>query len=242
MNKYLLAIGLLTLGGFITFFVVLSLSQPKTNLQTNLKLVSVFPKNGSLDVPSSPNIAITFSRALTDNEKKTVSTNISPQINNVVFWESDDATAKIILEKPFSFETNYTITINYGLQVFSWRFTTKKTTSIPVVIAPTPIASTSAEDVLANQQLQDDSVFAKGQLDFLSKYPWYNELPPVNDEYFVDFDPTKNLFIIELYPQASTSASINDQLVQFKNNALLELQSIGVNAPSYNVEWIIVPR
>ena len=241
MNKYLIIIGLLVLGGFITLLVVLSLSQPKTNPQNNLKLISVSPKNGSLNAPSSPNISITLSRALTDDEKKTISTTISPKINNVVFWEGDNTTAKIILEKPLSPQTTYSITLNYVNQSFSWHFTTKGVSPIPSIIVQ-PVASVSAEDVLANQQAQDDSIFAKGQQDFLNKYPWYNNLPPVNDNYFIDFDSTKNLFIVELYPKTSTSISVNDQVAQLKNAVLLELQSLGVNVPSYSVHWVIVPQ
>jgi len=242
MNKYILIIGLLVLGGLTTLFVILTLPQSKINTQSSMKLISFSPKDGSENVDTSSNITVSFSRPLSEAEKGDITAKISPQINNVLFWEKGNATAKIILEKPLSLQTTYSITLNYANQSFSWHFATKGIISpTPSIAAPT-IASVSAEDVLANQQAQDDSIFAKGQQDFLNKYPWYNDLPPVNDNYFIDFDSTKNLFTIELYPKTSASTPMNDQIAQLKDAVLLELQSLGVNAPSYNVNWVIVPQ
>ncbi|HUD09918.1 MAG TPA: Ig-like domain-containing protein [Patescibacteria group bacterium] len=242
MNKILLIIGLLILGGFATFLFIISLPQQRTSAPNNLTLISVSPQNGSVNVASSPNIILTFSRALTENERKTISVVIAPQVENALFWEKENDTAKIVLGKNLSFQTNYTITINYGVESFSWHFTTT-TAPVPSITTPAPnYASTSAEQVLLNQQAQEDSAFAKGQQDFLKAYPWYNNLPPVNDEYFIDFDFTSNQFIVELYPHINNSMSINDQINHFKNDVLVELQSIGVDISSYKIDWTIVPQ
>jgi hypothetical protein len=202
-------------------------------------IYSVYPQRDSLNVKLSSRIAIVFSRPLIEAEKTTVKINISPKTESTVFWENGNTSAAIKPLETLFPETGYIITVSYNnSQTFSWSFKTQKTVSIP---SPTPTPF-SEENSLLNQQGQSDLKFAQSQKQFLETHPWYNNLPPENNQYFINYDASKNDFFVILYPKKTSSLSIDNQVSQLKTNVLQALQTLGINTALYKIEWTIIPR
>jgi hypothetical protein len=91
-------------------------------------------------------------------------------------------------------------------------------------------------------QGQLDRNYTQKVNEFYKTYPWYDQIPPRNENYFIGFDSFTKSFFIELYPKNTSSTSADIQVSQLKNTVLQTLQSIGVNTTSYKIEWIIVPQ
>ena len=107
-------------------------------------------------------------------------------------------------------------------------------------ISPTPTAVEVNPAASADSQGQADYNYNQSVNAFYKAYPWYDQLPPKNNNYLVGFDSSTKSFFVELYPKASSSTSVEDQTAQLKNNVIQILQSIGVNTSSYKIEWIVV--
>jgi hypothetical protein len=112
------------------------------------------------------------------------------------------------------------------------------TPSIPPTPTTTQVNPTTAPEL----QGQADYNYAQAQNAFYKAYPWYDQIPPKNSNYFIGFDSSTKSFFVELYPKATSSSSLQDQTAQLKNSVLQALQSIGVNTSSYKIDWTIVPQ
>jgi hypothetical protein len=106
----------------------------------------------------------------------------------------------------------------------------------PTLIQVNPITSPG------EAQGQADRNYTQKVNEFYKTYPWYDQIPPRNESYFIGFDSSTKSFFIELYPKVSSPTSVDDQTAQLKNNVIQILQFIGVNTSFYKIEWIIVLR
>lgn len=211
---------------FILFIIAFVLgSTPKSNLE----IITASPADKSTNVSTYPSLYVVFSRPLSDAEKQDVAIISSPDIDSFIYWGKDNKSLNIDLNSPLSPSTDYTLTIKYLGGGFSWTF---KTTS----------ASSTQQDFLIQQQGQYDKAYIQAQQKFLNKYPWYNNLPPANNDYFIDFNVGTNTFIVELYPKNSSSAPVAQQIPQLENEVVHELQTLGVNTASYKFNWVVVPQ
>jgi hypothetical protein len=233
MNNKILIIAVI-LASIVAAAVIFASIFMEVKMQTSFAISSVSPQNESRNISLSPHIFIAFSRPLTETEKKTVSVTMFPQVDSIVSWEDINNSAVVNLKGALSPDVNYLITVNYGGRSFSWNF---KTQNLIPSFTPTP-----SDDPLLDQQGQSDLKFAQSQEEFLKSHPWYDNLPPENDQYFINYDDTKNDFFVNLYPKINSSSTEGAQVSQFKKTVLQVLQSLGVNTSSYQIEWIIIPR
>lgn len=93
-----------------------------------------------------------------------------------------------------------------------------------------------------NRQTEADINVNNIQNDVLQKYPWYNDLPIQETNYFVYFDVPQKSFIALLYPQSSSSISQEEQVASFKTEIISQLQKLGVNTNVLPIEWQIKPE
>lgn len=234
MNNKILTIAVIFTA--ILAIVVLIVSMfLNTKLSAPLTVNAVYPENGAQNISVSPQIRVTFSRQLTKTEEKAINLSISPSVQNNLSWENTNNSFSINLDETLLPQTNYLITVNYPGNSYSWGFKTQTLT-----ITPTPTQNNTSTDVL--EQGQDDAKFSQSQADFLNSHPWYDNLPPENDQYYINFDASKNDFFVLLYPKKQSSLSIDSQVAQLKTNVINELKSLGVNTSSYAIEWTIIPQ
>ena len=230
MNNKLLIIAVIT-AGILAIFVFLFSIFLGIKTQSNFAISSVSPQNNSQNVSLSPNIFITFSRPLTTTEKNTIFVSISPKIENTILWGNTNNSVIIKLNKNLSSQTYYVIDVDYDKIAFSWTFKTQTQT--------TTQNNEPAETV---QQGHNDAIFSRSEADFLSSHPWYNNLPPENDQYYINFDANKNDFFVNLYPKINSPITQDIQIAQFKNTVIQTLRSLDIDTSSYKFEWIIMPE
>jgi hypothetical protein len=106
----------------------------------------------------------------------------------------------------------------------------------PTVIQTNPTASP------ITLQGQVDYNYNQQVSAFYKTYPWYDQIPPRNKNYFIGFDSSTKSFFVELYPRTNSSLSISDQVSQLKNVVLRTLQAIGVKTSSYKIDWVVIPQ
>lgn len=109
----------------------------------------------------------------------------------------------------------------------------------PVVFSPSP--SPSLENELERQTQADINV-ANLQEEVFKKYPWYLKLPLQEPNYFVYFDASKNTFFASIYPQKSSSISIDDQVKSYQEEILKRLTQLGIDTSLYKIDWEIKPE
>jgi flagellar basal body-associated protein FliL len=231
MNNKILIISIIIT--VIVALAVLTISILLSNKPPTLfTIASVSPEPYSQNINLSPQIHITFSRQLTKNEEKTVSINISPSVKNSLIWENTDNSFALSLGENLLPQTDYLVTVNYPANSYSWRFRTQGPTQEPTQETQPP----------QTEQGQADLRFSQGQQDFLKSHPWYNNLPPENDNYYINYDVGANDFYVDLYPTSNSSTPINTQIEQFKNEVINVLKSLGIDTSTYKIEWIIAPK
>lgn len=91
-------------------------------------------------------------------------------------------------------------------------------------------------------QSQADAYYQKTQDTILKNYPWYLKLPIEGTNYFVYFDPASETFIAKLYPQKSSTVSLDEQTNSLKKVVVAKINEFGTDAGSYKVEWKVIPE
>lgn len=99
-------------------------------------------------------------------------------------------------------------------------------------VKPEDLSTLSESDQLAIQGEADRRVAERDKtLD--QKYPWLNEFPLQNENYFVYFDTDKGKFFGSIYT-ASEEATIKSQVAS-------NFKDLGIDTTTYQVDWTIKP-
>lgn len=113
------------------------------------------------------------------------------------------------------------------------------------ILTPTifiPQENTNTLDGQLRIQTQADKKFSEWQKDINIKYPWYNDLPLQENEYYIYFDLDKTAFVAFLYPKQSGNISIETQITKLKEKILKQLTMIGVDIKNYQFIWTTQPK
>ena len=97
-------------------------------------------------------------------------------------------------------------------------------------------------EIQTQRQTEADYNWAQMQEEVFRKYPWYLDLPLQERNYFVFFESSKNSFNAEIYPQKSSSTSIDDQVVSYQEKISEELRRLNVDTSVHPIEWVITPE
>lgn len=115
----------------------------------------------------------------------------------------------------------------------------------PVAFSPSPsptlFTPTTVEEELQQQTVADTN-YTEAQNKILREYPWYNSLPLQAENYFVLFDLDKKSFRARIYPQKSSVTPIDNQVQNYKQEILEQLQQINIDMARYQIEWLIFPE
>lgn len=122
--------------------------------------------------------------------------------------------------------------------VFPTQLPILKTTPLPTI---TPSKDTPLEEQLRIQTEADNNT-TNIKNGILQKYPWYNQLPLQEKDYFVYFNLEKQVFIGKLYPQRSSSIPIEQQSLNWQQEIQVKLQDLNINLSVYNIIWEINPE
>lgn len=123
-------------------------------------------------------------------------------------------------------------------------------TPLPVLTAPsgapatTPTTTTpkhTAAPASPATQAQADQDFAAKIKANNDLYPWLNKLPFQTKNYYVYFDVDQKQFITKLYPQSSSTTSVDQQVADLKTEIITRLQSTIPNYTQYNIQWEVKP-
>lgn len=106
--------------------------------------------------------------------------------------------------------------------------------------SPTSLPIPKDEELL--RQTEADINVNQLQNQVLQNYPWYNQLPLQEKNYFVFFDLEKKSFEATIYPQNSSPTPIDDQVRSYQQEILGKLQQLGINTNQYQIEWVITPE
>lgn len=188
----------------------------------SLSVLSAFPNPGTQNVEPDVNPYVIFSKSLSKQQQGKLLLKSSPPVNFSQYWSSDGKTLYLVPGNSLSPNTNYGISISYPVS-YSWSFKTKGAAIQP-------------------NQGSLDNEYNNALENFYKLYPWYNKLPPKNNDFSIIFDPQTKKFLIELYPQTSSGASVSEQTNELKTTVLKTLGDIGVDVSNYSFNWTIVPR
>jgi hypothetical protein len=95
----------------------------------------------------------------------------------------------------------------------------------------------------ALQELDNGEVkFAQEQDAIRKEYPWIEELPLDENDYFVYFDTDLKSFVGLLYPKTSNQLSVENQAANLKAQAQAELTDRGINYAKYPFDWRVNPE
>lgn len=240
-SKYFFPVTVILILVFLTPLALLLLSlfstqrnnpqaQPINNIQTQgeITIMSVSPKNNSIDIGIFPEISSTFSKALTANEQGNITITTTPQVQGKKSWSTDEKTLIFTPTTPLQQSTDYTIHIS-GMGITStWSFTTVATQNV------------SAQDQ-QKAQSQADKNFGDQWKKVDTLYPWYDSLPLQTDSYFVYFDLDTRSFVGKLYPSSNSSVSEDNQVIQMKQEIIKKLEELGIDTTKYKFTWTITP-
>lgn len=99
----------------------------------------------------------------------------------------------------------------------------------------------SEEEKMHNQALSD-KYYSEIQDTILKTYPWYNYFPIKGQNYFVYFDLDQKGFFALLYPQKSSSVTIDNQVNNLKEIITDRLRNIDTKTLTLPIEWEIKPE
>lgn len=98
------------------------------------------------------------------------------------------------------------------------------------------------QDEKMRLQTVSDNNNSTAQDAVLKLYPWYNNFPIKAQNYFVYFDLNQKHFIALLYPQKSSSTSIEDQVASFKKEITDRLRVIDEKTLELQIDWEVKPE
>lgn len=101
--------------------------------------------------------------------------------------------------------------------------------SLPLPNPSIPLATPLPSEDIAEYQSQTDRLYADQQKKQDEEYPWLQQLPLQNSDYFVYFETSNNTFTAEIY-----NASQEQQL---KQEILNRLSRLNINTSEYNIIW-----
>ncbi len=106
----------------------------------------------------------------------------------------------------------------------------------------TPPPSMSTQDQIKAQE-QADRNYAETTKQIDTQYPWLDKLPlQVPNTYYVYFDINQKQFIAKLYPKASSSIPVDQQVENFKKEIQSKLLNLIPNYTNYPISWDIKPQ
>jgi len=193
-------------------------------LNKGAQVLSVFPLPNDQAVGISVVPYVVFSSPQTEVQQKTISVSSSPQAPMSLYWNTDGKILYISPDKTLEPDTKYVFVVGFSGKSYSWSFKTLGPVSDAI--------KQGAADYRYSQALNN----------FYNSHPWYNKIPPRNDNYFIGFDANRNEFFADLYPKRSSSLTIDEQTNQLKNQAIESLKSIGVDLSLYKIVWSVYPK
>lgn len=205
----------------ISLIILTSLFLLYSFLNTEPSIVSVYPAPNSEQIDTSVTPSVIFSKPASKAQQDKILIKTSPSANFSKYWSSDGKILYLNPSAPLDQNTNYRITLDNPS--YSWNFKTAGVSK-------------------ATDQGFLDREFNKGLQSFYTSHPWYEKLPPRNDNFFIGYDVSRDEFFVDLYPKTTSQTSINDQTDILKREVLESLRSIGLNTTNLKIVWIISPR
>ncbi len=225
-NKFILIAPLL----FLFVVLLLIFNKKKTNISENqsvsntsennkteslseLRVVSITPKDGSVFVNEKSEISVTFNRAISQIEKDRIRVLLTPKEDLDVTFESNNM--KVVHTNSLKLNTKYSLKINLGEKLlYLTNFETNPFTEEQI----------KTEGSL---QTQGDLDFTTAWFDVLKKYPWYRRLPIEKDDYAIVFDFDIESFRI-IFIKKDLDENSKKKII---DTALNDLKIIGVQEP-----------
>ncbi|HYM65522.1 MAG TPA: hypothetical protein VES68_03510 [Candidatus Sulfotelmatobacter sp.] len=188
-----------------------------------------FPQPGAKNVKIFESVYLDFPTPIILSPEKKLSYSITPSVATKDYFSNENTRLNIAVPGGLGPQTKYKVEVNYGLKSYSWEFET------------VPASAVSQKDQEKAQGYSDQQF--GNQIDsFYKKYPWYDNLPPPNDNYFIGFDGSKNQFFIDLYPSARSSTPVANQVSVLKQVVFRQLQNLGVDTSKFSFSWTVVPK
>ena len=181
-------------------------------IKTPFNVKETTPADKQNYVLDTTTIEITFDKELGEGEIVSIEVITEPKFEFEKIWQNN-LTLKIKPINNLKPMTTYNITLtcnNSAFYLFS--FTTNP-------------YSTKELDEQSGQQLKDDLLFAKTELNYHKKYPWYSKLPIIREEYTIIYNFKKEAFRIRIKIENPSE----DQKELIIQKALKDLENIGVD-------------
>lgn len=211
-----------------SFIILTGIGKKDSSYSQNLSIISTSPKNGETNVGIYPIIDINFSRSLTSTERNSVKTTINPSAKKSENWIYSNSTLNISFSEALLPNNVYILTIDYLSGKYSFSFQTA------------PLEQITEKDQI-KAQLEADRNFT-GWERSLEKYPWYDKFPLHTENHYVYFDLEKKSFFATLFPQASSTISIDQQVETFKQEVEGKITTLGISLAQYPILWEVTPE
>ena len=226
-KKFLILIFITPLVMVFVFFYLASIFTNKGPSQ--LKPVSVYPSINSTDVSIFPKVGVVFSKPVLDSETSNIHLTINPTVYGSYYWSTDKKQIYLQVSQQLKTSQTYTATLYFFNRTFSWDFTTASSDNL-------------SKSDQQRAQGESDVKFLNSQQQFLEKYPWYNNIPPKNNDYFIVFDSTTDTFYVLVYTKSASTVPQQTQVINIENEVRQVLKNIGVNIQAFKFVWKIIPQ
>jgi len=189
----------LIIGILIIIFLLIPTPSAKPKIiSNNIDKTLFFPDQSKLNID--------FSQKISNKQKQKITIKTNPEFETEFKWDNNNLqiTPKNYLQP----NTNYSVSIFYkNQQIDSFEFKTN------------PYSSQEFQQQLI-QQTQNDILYNNALKDLFEKYPWYNHMPIITENYHIFYDFNKNAFKIRL---------ITETTEEIKQQALKSLEDINID-------------
>lgn len=194
-----------------------------------LHISSVSPADNETNVGLYHPISVVFDQPVPTEQQNDFHISLSPQVAVDQQWSADNKSVTLTPTATMHSNQKYMVNVKSQGITYSWAFQTPK-----------------AEDVSLPDQLKSQEEGDKYDAEFnkaiYTTFPWFDQFPLQEKNYFVYYDVEHKKLVGKLYPQKNASSSVDAQVNKMKSEIEARVRKIGVDSNQFNIEWQVNPE
>lgn len=218
-KKITIAIAIL-LGGLLLAFIIGFLRVVSPAAPT---VAAVEPTDGQENFLGEIPIAVTFREDLTEKQQELIYFEFQPEAFFTMEWAASNRVEAALTPLGLELNTTYAVKVLYNnkpIHTFSFK-------------TPNITAEQLEQDL--TEQTEGDDLFAAAQTDWYEENPWYSQLPIIEEDYTIVYEPDTKKFRIRL---TLGENALGTQIGDAKERAVKSLETIGVDLSWYDYYFI----
>jgi hypothetical protein len=194
-----------------------------------LHITAVSPSENELNVGLYHPVAVMFDQPVPKEQQSNFQLTLTPHVAVDQKWSADNKSVMLTPTSTMHSDQKYTVSVKSQSITYSWAFQTPKAKDV------------SLGDQLKSQEEGDkyDAEFNKA---IYTTFPWFDQFPLQEKNYFVYYDVENKKLVGKLYPQKKASSSVDAQVNKMKSEIEARVKKIGVDSNQFNIEWQVNPE